>query len=72
MLEFESTITLQAETTRHRSNKVARYKGASWLNPVRKLSLFRVAYPLAEWPVDEMAIIIALLAGIGIVGLVTF
>lgn len=72
MLDFETDIARHAEYTRDRRNKITRFQAASWFNPVRKLSLFGEAYPLAQWPADELAIIVALIAVIGIVGLVAF
>lgn len=72
MLDFETNITRQAEYSRNRRDKIALYKAASWLNPVHKLSLLADAYPIADWPVDEMAIIIALLFGIGLLALAIY
>ncbi|UXN68019.1 hypothetical protein N8A98_00415 (plasmid) [Devosia neptuniae] len=72
MLDFETNIATQAEHSRDRRRKVALFNAASWINPVRKLSLFGEAYPLSDWPVDELAIVAALIAVIGIAGLIAF
>ena len=72
MLDLETNIAMQAEYSRDRRRKLAVFKGTSWLSPLRKLSLFGEAYPLSEWPVDELAIVAALIAVIGIVGLLAF
>ncbi|KKC33986.1 hypothetical protein [Devosia psychrophila] len=72
MLDLETNIAMQAEYSRDRRRKLAVFNGTSWLSPLRKLSLFGEAYPLSEWPVDEFAIVAALIAVIGIVGLLAF
>ena len=72
MLDFETTIVRQAEHLRARRNKIARYKAASWRNLVGKLSLLRQAYPVADWPRDELAIIGALIFANGMLGLAIF
>ena len=72
MLDIETNIARQAEFSRDRRYRIARYKDASWLRPVKKIALFRDAFPASEWPVDELAIIAALLSGIGIVGMVIY
>lgn len=72
MLDLDTNIAMQAEYSRNRRQKIASFKGTSWLSPVRKVSLYGQAYPLSEWPVDELAIVIALIAMIGIVGLIAF
>ena len=72
MLDFETNIARQAEHSRGRRTKIAKYKTASWFNPARKIALFGDAYPVSDWPVDELAIIAALLSGIGIVGLAIY
>lgn len=68
MLDIENTIDRHADTTRCRREKIAHYKAASSLNPVRKVALFREAYPITDWPLDELAIIGVLLSGIGVLG----
>ena len=72
MLDFETNIVRQAEYSRSRRTKIAKYKNASWFNPVRKIALFVDAYPVSDWPMDELAVIAALLSGIGIVGLAIY
>lgn len=72
MLDLDTNIAMQAEYSRNRRRKVALFKGTSWVRPVRKLSLLGEAYPLSEWPVDELAIVVALIAVIGVVGLIAF
>lgn len=72
MLDFETHIERHAEYTRERSTKIASYRAASWLNHVDKLSLFTAAYPVAAWPLLEVAIISSLLTGIVVLALSIF
>lgn len=66
MLDYETVIERHAEHSRYRRDKIARFKATSWLRFFRKATLFREAYPVADWPLNEMAIICACLFAIGI------
>lgn len=66
MLDTETVISRIAETTRERRLRLAQYRATSWLHPKRKIALFVAAHPVSDWPVDEMALVAALLSGIGI------
>lgn len=72
MLYFQTNLVRQAEYSRDRRNRLSRFKSNSWFNPALKIATCKAAYRVSDWPVDEFAVIAALVSGIGLVGLVVY